>query len=470
MAVTVTMPQLGESVTEGTISKWLKQPGERIERYEPIAEVITDKVNAEVPAPSDGVMGDLIAAEGATVPVGGAICTIRGLDEGAAPAASAPAPAAEAAPAASAPEPAPPASAPPPAAPPPPPPAPAPTAEPAPAAAAASPSPAPAAEPEGAGPGLHVSPAVRMLAREHGVDLAGVPGSGLGGRITKKDILEWVQHRDSRPAAGAPAPAPSAVREAAPPAPPPAAAAPPPAAAPAAPPPADGDTLVPLTPMRRAIAEHMTRSVQTSPHAWVMVEVDMGAVAGVRQRNRAAFEKSTGTKLTFLPFVAQAVIGALRRHPTLNATWSPEGIVLKRDINLGIAMALEDGLVVPVIRNADRLSIAGLAEAAKALGERAQAGRLRLEDIQGGTFTLNNAGALGTLMSQPIINQPQAAILAMDAIVKRPVVVAGDAIAVRPMMNLCISFDHRINDGLQATRFISTVRDSLQAMDDRVLG
>jgi 2-oxoisovalerate dehydrogenase E2 component (dihydrolipoyl transacylase) len=227
---------------------------------------------------------------------------------------------------------------------------------------------------------------------------------------------------------------------------------------------------VPLTPMRRAIAEHMTRSVQTSPHAWVMVEVDMSGVAGVRQRHRAAFEQRTGVRLTFLPFVAQAVIGALRAHPTLNATWTSEGILLKRDINLGLAVALEDGLVVPVIPNADRLSIVGLAEAAKALGDRARAGRLRLEDIQGGTFTLNNAGAVGTLMSQPIINQPQAAILAMDAIVKRPVVVAGDAIAVRPMMNLCISFDHRINDGLQATRFISTVRDSLQAMDDRVLG
>ncbi|MEA2672328.1 MAG: hypothetical protein QOG45_2548 [Chloroflexota bacterium] len=500
MAVTVTMPQLGESVTEGTISKWLKQPGERIERYEPIAEVITDKVNAEVPAPSDGVMGDLIAAEGATVPVGGAICTIRGLDEGAAPAASAPAPAAEAPPAPAAPapspapEPAPPAPAPAAAAPPPPapaPPAPAPTAEPVPVAAAAPAAPAPAAEAEGegAGAGLHVSPAVRMLAREHGVDLAGVPGSGLGGRITKKDILEWVQQRDSRPAAAAPAaPVPTAVPEAAlaapapapaepaptaaaPAAPAPAAAAPgAPAPAPAAVPPADGDTLVPLTPMRKAIAEHMTRSVQTSPHAWVMVEVDMSAVAGVRQRHRAAFEQRTGARLTFLPFVAQAVIGALRAHPTLNATWTPEGIVLKRDINLGIAVALEDSLVVPVIPNADRLSIAGLADAAKALGERARAGRLRLEDIQGGTFTLNNAGALGTLMSQPIINQPQAAILAMDAIVKRPVVVAGDAIAVRPMMNLCISFDHRVNDGLQATRFISTVRDSLQAMDDRVLG
>jgi 2-oxoisovalerate dehydrogenase E2 component (dihydrolipoyl transacylase) len=239
----------------------------------------------------------------------------------------------------------------------------------------------------------------------------------------------------------------------------------------AVPPPlAGGDTLMPLTPMRRAIAEHMTRSVQTSPHAWVMVEVDMSAVAALRTRHREQFERRTGVRLTYLPFAAQAVIGALRRHPTLNATWTPDGIVLRRDVNLGIAVALEDSLVVPVVHHADRLSLAGLAEAMQDLGERARTGRLRLEDIQGGTFTLNNAGALGTVMSQPIINQPQAAILAMDAIVKRPVVVAGDAIAVRPMMNLCISFDHRINDGLQATRFITSVRDALQSMDERVMG
>jgi 2-oxoisovalerate dehydrogenase E2 component (dihydrolipoyl transacylase) len=222
--------------------------------------------------------------------------------------------------------------------------------------------------------------------------------------------------------------------------------------------------------MRKSIAEHMVRSVLTSPHAWVMVEVDMSAVAGLRERHRAAFEKSTGVKLTYLPFVAQAVVGALRRHPTLNATWTAEGILLRRDINLGIAVALEDSLVVPVIHHADRLSIAGLAAAARDLSDRAAAGRLRIEDIQGGTFTLNNAGALGTVTSQAIINQPQAGIVVMDGIVKRPVVVAGDAIAVRPMMNLSISFDHRINDGLQATRFVSTVRDTLQTMDDRILG
>jgi pyruvate/2-oxoglutarate dehydrogenase complex dihydrolipoamide acyltransferase (E2) component len=488
MAVTVTMPQLGESVTEGTISKWLKQPGERIERYEPIAEVITDKVNAEVPAPSDGVMGDLIAAEGDTVPVGGAICTIRGLEEGAAPSAPAPAPAAAAPPPAPqpAPEPAAPAATPGPrpvvatAAQPAPAPAPvapavpAPMAEPVPVAAAAAP--APAAPPDAGGAGLHVSPAVRMLAREHAVDLARIPGSGLGGRITKKDILEWVQQRDSTPApvpvAQAGAAVPAAVPEAALAAPPTAAPAPAPAPAAAAPAAAvtTGDTLVPLSPMRKAIAEHMVRSVQTAPHAWVMVECDMSPVVALRERHRAAFEQRTGVKLTFLPFVAQAVIGALRKHPTLNASFTPEGILLKRDLNLGIAVALEDGLVVPVVHGADRLSLAGLAEAFQRLGDRARAAQLRLEDIQGGTFTLNNAGALGTLMTQPIINQPQAAILATDAIVKRPVVVAGDAIAVRPMMNLCLSFDHRINDGLQATRFISTVRDTLQAMDDRVLG
>ena len=476
MAVTVTMPQLGESVTEGTISKWLKQPGEPIERYEPIAEVITDKVNAEVPAPSDGVMGELIAAEGATVPVGGAICTIRGVDEAAAaPAPSAPAPA-----------------------PPPPPPRPLHGGAPASAPAAGppvraggrrrararadgpagpggrGPTPAPVAASDPADSALHVSPAVRMLAREHGVDLGRLSGSGLGGRITKRDILEWVQRRDSQPAAAA-APAPAAAPSPAAPAPAPpprapAAAAPAPAPAVPAAAAGEGDTAVPLTPMRKSIAEHMVRSVLTSPHAWIMVEVDMSAVAALRERHRAAFEKSTGVKLTYLPFVALAVIGALRRHPTLNATWTAEGILLRRDINLGIAVALEDSLVVPVIHHADRLSIAGLAAAARDLGDRAAAGKLRIEDIQGGTFTLNNAGALGTLMSQAIINQPQAGDrghgrhrqAARGRGRRRHRGAADDEPEhlLRP--------PHQRRTPGDALRL--TVRDTLQAMDERILG
>jgi 2-oxoisovalerate dehydrogenase E2 component (dihydrolipoyl transacylase) len=227
----------------------------------------------------------------------------------------------------------------------------------------------------------------------------------------------------------------------------------------------EGDELVALTPTRRAIAEHMVRSRRTSPHAWMMMEVDMSRVARLRATRRAEFEQRYGAKLTYLPFVARAVCDALRQHPTLNASWSDEGIIVRRDLNLGIAVALEDNLIVPVVRNADRLSIAGLATAMQDLGERARTNKLKLDEIQGGTFTLNNTGALGTVLTQAIINQPQAAILAMDAVIKRAVVV-DDAIAIRPMMNLGLSFDHRINDGLQSTRFLKQVKELLENIDD----
>ena len=315
-----------------------------------------------------------------------------------------------------------------------------------------------------------------MLVREHGVDLRELTGSGLGGRITKKDVLEYVQRRD---AGSVPADSVGASAPATPPAmspaqmPQPALATPSAAAAPTVPTsslvpgsfaPGEGDTVVPLSQVRRSIAEHMVRSRQTSPHAYVMVEVDMSAVSRIRDREKAAFEQRQGVKLTFLPFVARAVIEALQRFPTLNASWSDAGIVLKREINLGIAVALEDNLIVPVVRNADRLSIIGLATTMADLGARARSNHLKLDEIQGGTFTLNNTGALGAVMTQAIINQPQAAILTMDMVVKRPVVV-GDAIAIRPVMNLGLSFDHRINDGLPATRFITTVQQLLESLD-----
>ena len=519
MALTVTMPQLGESVTEGTIAKWLKQPGDAIAKYESIAEVITDKVNAEIPAPADGVMSELIAQEGAVVPVGQPICSIETADAASAsaapsasPASSEPAPAAPPAPAptpamsptrAAQPAPAAPAEE-------------AETAQPIPAASeplagevvgavaesqSESPTPNPTPTQAQAQPqaptqtqtppstesasgngaaGYHLTPAVRMLVREHGVDLGDVTGSGLGGRITKKDVLEYVQRRDAGQgsarapstadtAATQPAASPAPVSQPAAPSPtaPQPAAAQSPAATPAQPAPVtggEGDTIVPLTQVRKAIAEHMVRSRQTSPHAYVMVEVDMSAVSRIRDRERAAFEQRHGVKLTFLPFVARAVIEALQRHPTLNASWSDAGVVLKRNINLGIAVALEDNLIVPVVRDADRLSIAGLATTMADLGARARSNHLKLDEIQGGTFTLNNTGALGAVMTQAIINQPQAAIMTMDLVVKRPVVV-GDAIAIRPVMNLGLSFDHRINDGLQATRFVTAVQKLLEGMD-----
>jgi 2-oxoisovalerate dehydrogenase E2 component (dihydrolipoyl transacylase) len=514
MSMTVTMPQLGESVTEGTIARWLKHPGDAIAKYESIAEVITDKVNAEIPAPADGVMSELIAAEGAVVPVGQPICSIdvAGAATEAAPAGeSVPAPAGPSAPAT--------------------PQAMSPTQTAQPAAAPTSPAgsgqstPAPSvsASPEpsqgapesgeasvaaavsaslsgpqapvgpgretgdagnGNGAGYHLTPAVRMLVREHGVDLGLITGSGLGGRITKKDVLEYVQQRDAdaaRTPAEPSAPAtplamsptqtaqsaPSAQAGVAPslPASQPVAAGQ--AAGQASPvsyQAGEGETVVPLTQVRKAIAEHMVRSRQTSPHAYVMVEVDMSSVSRIREREKAAFEQRHGVKLTFLPFVAQAVVEALQRHPTLNASWSDAGIVVKRSINLGIAVALEDNLIVPVVRDADRLSISGLATTMADLGARARSNHLKLDEIQGGTFTLNNTGALGAVMTQAIINQPQAAIMTMDLVVKRPVVV-GDAIAIRPIMNLGLSFDHRINDGLQATRFVTAVQKLLEGID-----
>jgi len=509
MPLTVTMPQLGESVTEGTIARWLKQPGDAIAKYESIAEVITDKVNAEIPAPADGVMSEVIAPEGTVVPVGQPICSIEtAVAASSEAAATVPAAGSDGASAGARAEPVSGASAPaqsetsapatPPAMSPPQTsqpelagdiPSPARSVQPAPAtpepreaelAASAQGQGADGHQPAGASlaessdgngsaAGYHLTPAVRMLVREHGVDLRALTGSGLGGRITKKDVLEYVQRRDAgsvpqREPAGvsvpatAPAMSPPRAPQPAPSVPAPA----PPLAASFAP--GEGDTVVPLSQVRRSIAEHMVRSRQTSPHAYVMVEVDMSAVSRIRDREKAAFEQRHGVKLTFLPFVARAVIEALQRFPTLNASWSDAGIVLKRDINLGIAVALEDNLIVPVVRNADRLSIIGLATTMADLGARARSNHLKLDEIQGGTFTLNNTGALGAVMTQAIINQPQAAILTMDMVVKRPVVV-GDAIAIRPMMNLGLSFDHRINDGLPATRFVTTVQQLIEGLD-----
>ncbi len=491
MALTVSMPQLGESVTEGTIARWLKQPGEPVARYESIAEVASDKVNAEIPAPADGTFGEVIAPEGSVVSVGQPICTIeQGAGASAEVAATAPAapvaeqPAApvraaafEAVPAVreAAPAPAAVASAP---ATSPVAPAAAPAAEPVPSAPAISPVATAAADDANGAAHQHVTPAVRMLAREQDVDLSLIQGSGIGGRVTKKDVLDHVQRRDEAARAAGPAPsaAPAVALSSQYPVPSaaPVGLAPAAASVPAAPAAAltslsasaeEGDQLLPMTSVRRAIADHMVRSRQTSPHAWLMVEVGMSRVVRLREAGKVAFRERYGISLTYLPFVARAVVEALRRRPTFNAQWSEAGLVLKHDINLGIAVALEENLVVPVLRNADRLSIAGLAQAMADLGNRARANRLKLDEIQGGTFTLNNTGALGAVMTQAIINQPQAAILTMDAVVKRAVVV-DDMIAIRPIMNLGMSFDHRLNDGLQAARFLQDVREQLEGLDE----
>ena len=470
MAVTVELPHVGESVVEGTIGKWLKQPGETVRRYEPLVEVVTDKVTMEVPSPVAGELLQVFAEEGETLPMGAPIAEVG--DPGETPSAT-PSPAAAEASTT-------------PAQPAPPPPAPVtsylmqsvtpvgPTggaaveamepmvgieavaqaaAAPQPAPAAPSPTAVPSVAPEQAAPadgGQRLSPAVRRLAREHSVDLSRIQGTGLGGRITRNDVLRYLETAPTQQAA--PAPAPVA------PAPAPAPVTPAPGAAPG-----PDEELVPVTPVRRMIAEAMVRSVREIPHAWSMKEVDVTGLVALRQSIRGEFERQEGVPLTYLPFVIRAVIEALRKVPTMNASWGGDNIILKRRINLGLAVAAPNGLIVPVIQNADRLNLAGLAHAVNDLSERARANRLRVEDVQGGTFTLNNTGALGSVISGPIINHPQAGIMTTDIIQKRPVVI-NDAIAIRSMMNICLSFDHRINDGAEASAFLDAVASRLESI------
>ncbi len=516
----VTMPQLGESVTEGTIGKWLKQPGDAVEKYESIAEVITDKVNAEIPSPVSGVIRELKVAEGATVPVGTEILTI---DEGGT-AAEAPAPQPSAAAAAPAPTPAP-APAPAPAAQPEAPaPAPAPVAAEAPAAqtatAPATPAPASGGSDNGraaaqvpadmgaavaanvppsetqfysslsGGPSTvpetssdrdefrkRYTPAVRRLAEEHGVELGAVKGSGSGGRVTKEDVLQYVAQRTAAPApqpAAAPVPAaPAPATPSAPAAPSTTAAAAPAPAAPAqvpSMPVVSGDTPMGLTPMRRAIAEHMVRSVHTSPHAWTSVEIDMTNVVKYRESIKKSFEQREGISITYLPFFIKAVVDAVKQVPQVNAVWNDEqGVVLKREINIGIPIDIGEGLIVPVIHGADNLSVTGIARKVYELAERARANKLTLADIQGGTITVNNTGALGTIMTHSIINQPQACLVTMEAVVKRPVVI-DDAIAIRSMMYSVIALDHRILDGAVGARFLRLIKQSLESFDPASAG
>ena len=452
--VKVTMPQLGESVTEGQISRWLKQPGDRVEKYEALVEVTTDKVNAEVPSPISGVLAEINVQEGETVAVGTLICSIG--DEGSAAAAlkatSAGAAAAIAetvgAPSGGGVPDATPEQ---------------PTAEAAPAAAAAPDVETPAQNGDRAG---RASPAVRRLASEHNLDIAAIRGTGIEGRVTKRDVEEYLAA--GRPAAtpappspptAAPAPAPAADAPRAPVPPPPAAPAPAPARQVA------GDELIPLNPMRKAIAEHMVRSRQTSPHAWCAVEVDMTNVVALRAASKDAFKAREGIDLTYVPFVIKATVESLKKHPEVNATFTADGILRKRAINISVAIGLPDGLIVPAIKDADMLSISGIAHRLDDLATRARAGQLKLEDVEGGTFCVNNPGTFGTVISAPIINQPQAGIMTMEAIVKRPVVLPGDTIGIRSMMFSGLSFDHRVMDGLQAASFLVDVKKALEAMD-----
>jgi len=411
----VTMPQLGESVHEGTISKWLVKPGDKVVEFEPMLEVDTDKVSAEVPAPVTGVLKEIIAKEGETVQAGAEIAVVELEGDGAAPA---PAPAkeeprAEEKPKAEA-KPEPKAEAKP---------------EPAPAPAAP---PTPKPEPEG-----RYSPAVTMLAEERGVDLGQVKGSGVGGRVTKRDVRQFLE--------GAASPAPTA-------------ATPPPAPRVE---PSAGDEVVPLTRVRKLIAESMTRSKTTIPHAWQTQEVDMSGVVAHRNASKAAFQQREGFSLTYLPYVVAAAVAGLREHPHVNATFNDTELLVHRDVNVGISVGLEDTLVVPVIRRADGLSLAGIARAVNDLAQRARTKKLIADDLAGGTFTVNNSGTFGTLFSYSVINPGQAGILTMEAIVERPVAVNG-LIGIKPMMYACFSFDHRVLDGLGAARFLVSVRKWLE--------
>jgi 2-oxoglutarate dehydrogenase E2 component (dihydrolipoamide succinyltransferase) len=425
------MPQLGESVVEGKISKWLKRVGEPVRLYEPILEVETDKVTTEITAAGEGTLQKLYFNEGDVVKAGTLIAFIG--QPGETPpdggqvdlhaAGPAPAPA---------------------------------------VAASAAPAPHPSIA-------MRVSPVVARIAAEHSVDVSLIKGTGEGGRVTKKDILAYIESKKAAPA-GAPAPALAPWEQ------PglgelfrpteevfggPAAAAPTPIPAPAAMP---GQTVV-LSSMRKSIAEHMVRSKHTSPHVTTVFEIDMSRVVAHRAANKAAFERD-GANLTFTPYFVAASVAALKRHPMVNSSWSDAGVVLHRQVNVGVAVSLGDeGLIVPVVKDADSMNLLGLARAVNDLAERARRKQLKPDDVQGGTFTLTNHGTSGSLFATPIINQPQCAILGVGMIQKRVVVVTQggvDAIAVKPMCYLGLTFDHRILDGASADNFVATIKQVLE--------
>ena len=416
----IELPHVGESVTEGVIGKWLKQVGDSVEKYDPLVEVVTDKVNMEVPAPATGTLTSILVEEGATVPMGEAIAemAVEGGEEE--------------------------------------------TPQEAPAAGSARggpESPGPASDgqakadrvgtllqdvapvgPTGSGGpistgagmaasrGGRYSPAVLRLAEQHDVDLSQVTGTGIRGRVTRKDVQAYIDSKESEPAA------------------------------------MEDAERVPLTPVRRMIAENMVKSATTIPEAWTLVEADVTGLVKLRERTKSDFARREGVDLTYLAFVVKVVAEALKEHRMVNSSWDGDAIILKKQVNIGVAVAAPGGLVVPVIHDADRLSVAGVARAIDDLVARARSGKLGLGDVQGGTFTINNTGALGSVVGKAIINPPEAAILNTESIVKRPVVV-GDAIAIRTIMNLCLTFDHRILDGAEASAFIADVKRRLEGID-----
>ena len=470
MSVNVIMPQMGESIFEGTITKWLKKPGEKIERDEPLFEISTDKVDAEIPSPASGVLQEIKVGEGQTVPIQTVVAVIA--VEGAAVAAPAPA--------ASAPPPAPPAKAP----------APVSAAPKSSVAAPAAPAAADDSEDDASAPPaagapqqarsgassqgngaekVRSSPLVRRLAREHNINVAQLSGSGAGGRVSKQDILGAIGSGSA--AASTPgAAAPSAPR--------PAGVMPPPSGATAA---ASLETAVPrekmyfgnfqvqpMTVMRQRIAEHMVMSKRVSPHVYSVDEVDVTEIAKLRGKMKEKFEQTTGTKLSFMPFFVRAAIEGLRAFPTVNSSVDGTNIVLHKECNIGIAVALDWGLIVPVVKNAEEKNFLGIARAINDLAERARAKKLKPEEVAESTFTITNPGTFGGLFGLPIISQPNAAILGLGAIEKRPVVI-DDAIAIRSMVYLTLSYDHRVVDGAIAHQFMGKVKHTLENWTESLL-
>ena len=453
----VVMPQMGESIVEGTLTKWLKKPGEHVERDEPLFEISTDKVDTEIPAPASGVLKEVLVEEGKTV----SISTVVGrIDEAGGNGASAPAPAARQAPA-----PAPPApkAAQPPAAPPPPPPT-----------APRAPEPQPVAYAEAESANGPLSPLVRKMAREYGIDLRQVRGTGAGGRISKQDLESYMSAQGARtmaqvsaPIATMPAPAPPA------PAPPPSQAVTPiytsqqaPASVPR--PEAPRARVEPMSTMRAKIAEHMILSKRVSAHVTTVHKTDMTRVAKMRARYKEEFERRYGFGLTYLPFVVSAAVEAIHQFPVVNASIEGNNIIYHNDINVGIAVALENGLIVPVIRGADEKNIVGLQRSIVDLSTRARSRQLKPDEVQGGTFSITNFGSFGSVFATPIINQPQVAILGVGAVEKVPVVV-DDAIAIRSVAYLALTFDHRLIDGALADQYTAKVKSILENWSEEVL-
>jgi pyruvate dehydrogenase E2 component (dihydrolipoamide acetyltransferase) len=445
MATEVVMPQMGESIAEGTIVRWIKKVGDAIDRDEPLFEISTDKVDAEIPSPGAGVLLEIMVKEGETVPVNSVVALIGAAGE---KAAAAPAPAASA-PVAAAASQADGSSA-------------LPSATPAPASAAPSPV---AATPAVSAPANDLesrlrtksSPVVRNIAKEHGIDIAQLNGTGISGRVTKKDILSFVESGGTTKAAQAQMSAeprgfsPGEKQPSAPP-------------AKSAFAPGENVRIEPMGIMRKKIAEHMVSSIRTSPHVYSAYEVDFGKIDEIRKKRKAEFE-AAGAKLTYTAFIAKATIDTIRQFPFSNASIDGDNIVFKRDINLGIAVALEQGLIVPVIKNADEKNMLGICRAIQDLSGRARSKQLKPDEVQGGTFTITNPGIFGAVFGLPIISQPQVAILGVGSVDKR-VVVVDDMIAIRPMCYLTLGYDHRLIDGADAGRFLQALKDRLQDFDE----